>query len=58
MTCAGLAEIAAKYDVHIQSHISECCGEVSFVKELFPDHESDTTVFDAMGLLTNKVINV
>lgn len=50
----GLAEIAKKYDVHIQSHISECCGEVSFVRHLHPEHKTDAHVFDQVGLLTNK----
>jgi guanine deaminase len=51
----GLAAIAKKYDVHIQSHISECCGEVSFVRHLHPEYKTDAYVFDEVGLLTNKV---
>lgn len=50
----GLAAIAKKYDVHIQSHISECCGEVSFVRHLHPEHKTDAHVFDQVGLLTAK----
>ena len=50
----GLSAIAKKYDVHIQSHISECCGEVSFVRHLHPEHKTDAHVFDEVGLLTNK----
>lgn len=51
----GLAAIAKKYNVHIQSHISECCGEVSFVRHLHPEYKTDAYVFDEVGLLTNKV---
>lgn len=52
----GLAGLATNYNnLHIQSHISECCGEVAFVKQLFPGHCSDASIFDEMGLLTNKV---
>lgn len=50
----GLAKIAKQYNVHIQSHISECCGEVNFSKHLHPEHESDAYVFDEAGLLTSK----
>ena len=51
----GLAGLAQKYNVHIQSHISECCGEVSFVRHLHPDFKSDAYVFHEVGLLTDKV---
>ncbi|KAG1674922.1 hypothetical protein FOA52_014715 [Chlamydomonas sp. UWO 241] len=52
----GLAAIARKYDVHIQSHISECCGEVSFSRHLHPEFRCDAHVFDEAGLLTNKTL--
>jgi hypothetical protein len=48
---AGLAELARKYNVHIQSHISECCGEVACVRHLHPEYKSDAHVFDTCGLL-------
>lgn len=51
----GLAAIARKYNCHIQSHISECCGEVNFSRHLHPEHRCDAHVFDEAGLLTNKV---
>ncbi|KAL6750281.1 hypothetical protein V8C86DRAFT_2816921 [Haematococcus lacustris] len=47
----ALADLARKYHVHVQSHISECCGEVSCVRHLHPEHASDTHVFDSVGLL-------
>ncbi|MEW5318752.1 MAG: hypothetical protein WDW38_009947 [Sanguina aurantia] len=52
----GLAALARKYNIHIQSHISECCGAVSFVKEQHPNYASDAAVFDDMGLLTDKTV--
>lgn len=48
---AALADIARKYNVHVQSHISECCGEVSCVRHLHPEYASDARVFDSVGLL-------
>ncbi|GIL58834.1 hypothetical protein Vafri_13806 [Volvox africanus] len=52
----GLAEIAQKYGCHIQSHISECCGEVNCVREMHPEYASDAAVFEEMGLLTNRTV--
>lgn len=52
----GLAGIAKKHDCRIQSHISETYDEVAFSKELEPDFECDTEVFDWCGLLTPKTI--
>ncbi|EFJ44340.1 hypothetical protein VOLCADRAFT_65103 [Volvox carteri f. nagariensis] len=52
----GLAAIASKYGCHIQSHISECCGEVNCVREMHPDYASDAAVFEEMGLLTSRTV--
>ncbi|GAX82583.1 hypothetical protein CEUSTIGMA_g10009.t1 [Chlamydomonas eustigma] len=52
----GLAAIARKYNIHIQSHISECCGEVNFSRHLHPEYKTDAYVFDDMGLLTDKTL--
>uniref|UniRef100_A0A7S0VP69 Guanine deaminase n=1 Tax=Polytomella parva TaxID=51329 RepID=A0A7S0VP69_9CHLO len=52
----GLSNLASKYKCHIQSHISECCGEVNWVKDLHPSYGSDTELFDELGLLTNKAV--
>ncbi len=40
--------------MHVQSHISECCGEVNCVREMHPEYASDTAVFEEMGLLTHR----
>eukprot|EP00798_Chlamydomonas_sp_ICE-L_P022725 gene22725-29885_t len=52
----GLAGIAKKYNVHIQSHISECCGEVKCVRQQHPEYKTDALVFDDVGLLTDKAL--
>ncbi|KAG2495263.1 hypothetical protein HYH03_006536 [Edaphochlamys debaryana] len=52
----GLAELAKKYGTHIQSHISECCGEVNCVREMHPEYKSDAAVFEEMGLLTGRTV--
>ncbi|XP_071449379.1 guanine deaminase isoform X2 [Hetaerina americana] len=51
-----LGEMAKKYDVHIQTHVSENIDEVEFVKTLFPNSKNYTDVYDSAGLLTNKTI--
>eukprot|EP00854_Cymbomonas_tetramitiformis_P014796 gene14796-17487_t len=48
-------EIAKKYDVHIQSHISESQDEMAFVDSLHPG-KSDTEIYDKFGLLTAKTV--
>ncbi|GFR42050.1 hypothetical protein Agub_g2866 [Astrephomene gubernaculifera] len=52
----GLASLARQYGTHIQSHISECCGEVNCVRELHPEFASDTALFEQAGLLTPRTV--
>uniref|UniRef100_A0A7S2WD95 Guanine deaminase n=1 Tax=Mucochytrium quahogii TaxID=96639 RepID=A0A7S2WD95_9STRA len=52
----GLADIADKYDCHIQSHISESIDEVQFTASLHPLDGSDTNIFQRAGLLRPKAI--
>jgi len=47
----ALGEIAQKYQLPVQSHLSENRGEVAWVKELHPDIPSFTEVYDFYGLL-------
>lgn len=51
-----LGQLARRYNVPVQSHISESLGEVDFVRQLHPEFESDATLFDACGLLTDRSI--
>lgn len=51
-----LAQLAEKYHLPIQSHISENLDEVKFTLELFPGHKNYAEVYDAAGLLTNRCI--
>ncbi|CAG8759618.1 14586_t:CDS:1, partial [Acaulospora morrowiae] len=45
-----------KYDVPIQSHLSENADEIAFVAEKFPNLPNYTSVYDNHGLLNNKTI--
>ncbi|CAA9999904.1 unnamed protein product [Nesidiocoris tenuis] len=51
-----LGDLAAKYNLHVQTHISENVDEIAYTKELFPDAESYAQVYDSAGLLTDKTI--
>lgn len=46
----GLGELANKYDVHIQSHLSENRKEIELVKELYPEFSSYSAVYEKAGL--------
>jgi guanine deaminase len=51
-----LGELAKETNVPVQTHISENHGEIELVKELFPNHEHYTDVYDKHGLLGPKTI--
>lgn len=51
-----LAELAQRYNLPIQSHISENLNEIEFTLEIFPGHKNYAEVYDAAGLLTDKCI--
>lgn len=51
----GLGELAKKYDVPIQSHISENKGEVIWVKELHPEINSYSEVKTSPISYTNRL---
>ncbi len=46
----GLGNLARKYNVPVQSHLSENTGEISFVKELHPEHKNYASVYEDAGL--------
>ncbi|KAJ3274413.1 hypothetical protein HDV01_003017 [Terramyces sp. JEL0728] len=52
----SLGEIAKKYSLPIQSHISENVGEIAWVKELHPDCTSYSHVYDKYNLMTSKTV--
>ncbi|SCU86392.1 LANO_0C07844g1_1 [Lachancea nothofagi CBS 11611] len=51
-----LGKIAHDQDLHIQTHLSENKNELKWVKELFPECESYSDVYDSYNLLTNKTV--
>lgn len=53
---SALGALAKKENAHIQTHISENKSEIQLVKELFPDAQSYTDVYDKHNLLTSKTI--
>lgn len=47
----GLSEIAGKYSLPVQSHISENLQEIDWVQELFPHSKDYTDAYDRCGML-------
>lgn len=52
----GLSAMQKELDVLVQTHISENQGEIELVRELFPESESYTAVYDDVGLLGEKTV--
>lgn len=52
----GLGQLARKYNVPVQSHISENLGEVKWVSELHPEFKNYASVYDHFGLLNDQTI--
>ncbi|XP_074660179.1 guanine deaminase-like [Tubulanus polymorphus] len=52
----GLGELAKRYDLYIQSHLSETEAECRWVSELHPNSRDYVSVYDKAGLLTNKTV--
>lgn len=52
----GLSELAEKYDLPIQSHISENRNECAWVKELHPENKHYADVYEAHGLFNHRTI--
>lgn len=53
-----LGEIAKKYDLKIQSHLSENRREIKFVNELHPECNCYVDVYDKYGLLRDNLNTV
>jgi guanine deaminase len=47
---AGLGELSRKYNLPVQSHLSENLGEIEWVKELQPDAKFYGDAYDRFGL--------
>lgn len=52
----GLGALQKETGLPVQTHISENKNEIKLVKEMFPEYESYTHVYDGHGLLTSKTI--
>uniref|UniRef100_A0A8C5PQ07 Guanine deaminase n=1 Tax=Leptobrachium leishanense TaxID=445787 RepID=A0A8C5PQ07_9ANUR len=52
----ALGCLAEKYNLHIQSHISESTAEIEEVRRLFPGYNNYTEVYSKNKLLTNKTV--
>ncbi|MBP3880549.1 MAG: amidohydrolase family protein, partial [Lachnospiraceae bacterium] len=52
----GLGRLAEKYKVSVHSHISEDLGEMSVVRERYPDIPTDGEVYDRFGLLGGRTV--
>lgn len=45
-----LGKLAKKYNIPVQTHLSENNGEISFVKELHPDFKNYASIYNEAGL--------
>lgn len=52
----GLADLARRYSLLIQSHMSENIDEIAFVHELFPQASNYADVYKRCGLLTSRTV--
>ena len=52
----GAAELAARHNAPIQTHLAENFGEIAAVRQLFPTARDYTDVYDRCGLLTPRTI--
>jgi guanine deaminase len=52
----GAGELAAQWNIHVQTHLNENAAEIALVRELFPESSSYTAVYDASGLLTPRTV--
>lgn len=53
-TLAGLGQLARKYDLPVQSHLSESVWEHQYAIQRFGKHDAE--VLDQFGLLTDKAV--
>lgn len=53
---ASLAQFAVERSLHVQTHLSENQNEIQWVRELFPESQNYTDVYDQAGLLTRRTV--
>lgn len=52
----GLGKLAREFDLPVHSHISEDLGEMSIVRDRYPQYDNDGDVYDHFGLLTSHTV--
>ncbi len=52
----GAAELAARHDAPVQTHLAENLAELDLVRRLFPSARDYTDVYDRCGLLTPRTV--
>ena len=52
----GLGKLAQEFDLPVHSHISEDLGEMSIVRDRYPQYDNDGDVYDHFGLLTSHTV--
>ncbi|HWR41743.1 amidohydrolase family protein [Sporomusa sp.] len=50
----GIAKLAKKYNLPVQSHLSENAGEIAWVKELHPECQNYASVYREFGLFGQR----
>ena len=52
----GLGKLAQEFDLPVHSHMSEDLGEMSIVRDRYPQYDNDGDVYDHFGLLTSHTV--
>ena len=52
----GLGKLSQEFDLPVHSHISEDLGEMSIVRDRYPQYDNDGDVYDHFGLLTSHTV--
>lgn len=52
----GFGKLAQEFDLPVHSHISEDLGEMSIVRDRYPQYDNDGDVYDHFGLLTSHTV--
>lgn len=52
----GLGKLAQEFDLPVHSHISEDLGEMSIVRDRYPQYDNDGDVYDHFGILTSHTV--